>query len=164
MLGQAARCLGHYRQATALQEQSVALFRELQDAGAVSSVLGNLSDVARDAGDARSARRWYREAWRNEQDLGDKRKVASFLEGIAAATALDGNGRLAFGYLGAATSLREEIGSPLPPAEQTILTGILTPVLGALSNEEQPDALATGRSRPLADVVADALGERDADH
>jgi len=157
MLGQAARCLGRYGEANALLEQGVALFRELQDAGAVSSILVNLGDVARDAGDARSARSWYREAWCSEQNLANKRHIAYMLEGIAAAAALDGDGRLALVYLGAADALREEIDSPQPPADQARLARILTPVLAVLSSAEQQEALAAGRARPLAGVVAEAL-------
>jgi len=157
MLGQAARCLGRYGEANALLEQGVALFRALQDAGAVSSILVNLGDVARDAGDARSARGWYREAWRSERNLANKRHIAYLLEGIAAAAALEGDGRLALVYLGAAGALREEIDWPQPPADQARLARILTPVLAVLSSEEQQEALVAGRSRPLPEVVAEAL-------
>ena len=135
------------------------MFRELDDAGAVGAVLASLGDVARDAGDARSARRWYRQALRSEQNRADKRHVAFLLEEIAATAALDGDGRLALLNLGAASSLREEISAPQLPVEQATLARILTPVLAALSTEERQDALAAGRSRPLPEVIAHALGE-----
>lgn len=67
---------------------------------------------------------------------------------MAAAAALDGDGRQALIYLGATEALREETGSPLPPPEAATLARALAPALAALSEREQQLAREEGRSRP----------------
>jgi hypothetical protein len=85
--------------------------------------------------------------------------MAADLEGIAAAAALDGAGRQALVYLGAAQALRDASGGPLPPAEQAILTRLLDASLAPLSQRERHQARTEGRDRPLAQIIAEALGQ-----
>lgn len=159
MLGEVARRLGRYDEATALLEQSVLLGRSAQHVNGTVAALSSLGQVARDAGDAGGARRWFRESLRTHASLQIKRLIAYDLEGLAASAALDGDARQALVYQGAAEVLREEIDSPLPPGEAAILDRVLAPAVVGLSERQQQQALADGRSRPLAQVIADALGE-----
>jgi len=159
MLGEVARRLRRFEAATAFLKQSVTIHRSAQHAEGERYALCGLGQVACDAGDADGARHWFRESLRSEASLKLTRLVAYGLEGLAAAAALDGDGYQALVYLGAAEMVREEIGSPLPPAEGASLTRALSPALMALSEREQERARTEGRSRSVAQIIADAVGE-----
>lgn len=158
-LGEVARRLSRFEAATTFLKQSVTIHRSAQHAEGERYAMCGLGQVACAAGDADGARHWFRESLRSESSLTLTRVVAYDLEGLAAAAALDGDGYQALVYLEAAEMVREEIGSPLPPAEGAILTRALSPALMGLSEREQETARAEGRSRSVAQVVADAVGE-----
>jgi len=147
MLGDTARHRGEYRQAGYLLWQALKLFRQAGAPGGINVVLSSLGEVARDAGRPAAARRLSGAALRRAAGLGNKRYMAYGLEGLAAAAALEHHGRQALVYLGAAQALREEIGSPLPPAEQAILDRLLVPALAGLSARDRDDALSQGRDQ-----------------
>ncbi len=159
MLGQTARHRGDFRGANAVFWRALRLFRAVNDPDGVSSVLNSLGEVARDAGQTRRARRLFGAALRGHYELGNRRAMAYDLEGFAAAAALDGAGRRAMIYLGAAQSLRDESGGPLPPVEQAILDRIFGPAFAALSPPEREAAYSEGRHESLAATIERALGE-----
>jgi hypothetical protein len=135
------------------------LFRKANDPDGESSILNSLGEVARDAGETTRARRLFGAALRGHHELGNRRGMAYDLEGFAAAAALDGAGRQAMIYLGAAQSLRDESGGPLPPVEQAILDRIFGPAFAALSAQDGEEAFRQGRNEPLQVTIERALGE-----
>jgi predicted ATPase len=156
MLGQVQRHRGHYHEATALLRNALRLYGAAHDRLEIGSILDSLGEAARDDGRAERARRLYRAALFRHRQLGDVRGMAYDVEGLAAAAALDADGRQALTYLGAAQTLRERNGAPLPPVEQAILTRILAPAIARLSCEDQDEALAIGRNQH-EQTIADAL-------
>jgi hypothetical protein len=83
--------------------------------------------------------------------------MAYDLEGLAVAEALSGRRREALVYLCAAQRLRDEAGSPIPPAEQAALSRTMGPLPAGPTPAEERDARAEGQTRPLEAIVASAL-------
>jgi predicted ATPase len=164
MLGQTARLRGDYRRANAVLWRARKCFRAASDPDGTCSVLNSLGEVSRDTGRTRRARRLFGAALRGHHELGNRRAMAYDLEGLAAAAALDGAGRRAMTYLGAARSLREQSGGPLPPVEQAILDRIFAPVFAALSARGREEAYSEGRNEPLQATIARALDELSSLH
>jgi non-specific serine/threonine protein kinase len=158
MIGQVSRYQGRYGEASAQLRAALRCFRAVGDPDGTATALNSLGEVARDAGQAEQARSLFREALVGHQRTGSKRGMAADLEGLAAASAQHGDGRPALVYLGAAQALREASGGPMLAAEHDILTRMLGASPAPLSEPERQAALAEGRNRPLADVIAEALG------
>lgn len=157
MLSQAARYRGDFHRASALLRQAMKLFRAVGDPDGVGVVLSGLAEVARDAGRPVPARRLFRAAVRWHAALGNKRHLAFELDGLAAVAALEGDGRQALVYLGAAQALHGETGEPTLPVEQGILDRMLASAVAPLSARDRQAALAQGRSQPLTEIIADVL-------
>jgi predicted ATPase len=162
MLGQTARLQKQFHRANSMLWRALWLFRKANDPDGESSILNSLGEVARDAGETTRARRLFGAALRGHHELGNRRGMAYDLEGFAAAAALDGAGRRAMIYLGAAQSLRDESGGPLPPVEQAILDQIFGPAFAALSAQDGEEAFRQGRNEPLQVTIERALGELSA--
>ena len=156
-LGSVARHRGEFRRASALLGRALQLYQAGNYPSHAATVLGSLGEVARDQGQPRQARRFYRAALSHHAVSGDKRQIAYSLEGFAAIAALEHAGQQALVYLGAAQALREEAGGPLPPVEQAILTRILEPAVAALPAGERQDALSEGRNQTLPAIITRAL-------
>jgi predicted ATPase len=156
MLGQVARHHARYTEATTLLRHALRLWTANHDPYGVACVMNSLGEVARDAGHADQARRRFTAALQRDRHLGNARGMAYDLEGLAAAAALDGDGRQALVYVGAAQTLREHNSGPLPPVEQAILTRILAPALDRLTPQEREQALTQGRNQPLDDTISEA--------
>ena len=159
VLGQIARHRGDFRRAYSLLGRALQLYRAASQPSGVATVLNSLGEVARDQGQPSKARRYYHASLRRHAVIGHKRGIAYDLEGFAAAAALEHAAREALVYLGAAQALREDNGSPLPPAEQLILTRILAPAIAALPEPERHNALSEGRNQPLPAIITRALNQ-----
>jgi predicted ATPase len=159
MLAQASRLQGEFRRASSLLWQALKLWQAVGDPYGVSVALASLGEVARDAGRPLRARRLFGAALRRHAALGDKRHLAYDFEGLSAVAGLEGDGRQALVYLGAARVLREETGGPLPPVEQAILDRILAPAVAPLSARERQEALNQGRNQPLPTAIARASAQ-----
>jgi len=117
-LGDVAYAQGDNTSAQALNEESLAIRRELGDKGGIADALGNLGDVAYSQSDYIVARTLYEESLSIRRDLGDKGGIAYSLEYLAAVAAAQGQTDHAVCVWGAASALRDAIGSYLPPNEQ----------------------------------------------
>jgi predicted ATPase len=157
MLAEVARHHGEFRRASLLLWRAVKLWRAVGDAAGGATGLSSLGEVARDAGRPVAARRLFGAALRRHVAIGSTRHIAYDLEGFSAVAALEHAGREALVYLGAAQALRDEISSPLPPAEQAVLDRILAPAVATLSGQERQEALSQGRNQPLPATIARAL-------
>ncbi len=103
-----------YPAAHALFEESLTIRRELGDRGGAAISLNNLANVALARSDYAAARTLFRESLAIKRELGDRWGIAFSLEGLGAAEAGIGGALLAARLWGAAESLREEIGAPIP--------------------------------------------------
>ncbi|MBW3587958.1 MAG: tetratricopeptide repeat protein [Actinobacteria bacterium] len=109
------RLQGDLGAAKKLFEQSLDLSRELGDKQSSASSLGGLAEVAREDGDHERAISLHRESLRVRQELDDKPGIAGSLEGFGSVLADVGRFQTGVRLLAAAETLRESIGSPLPP-------------------------------------------------
>jgi hypothetical protein len=98
-------------------EESLRMFRELGDQFGIALLLTDMGGVALARDDAGHAERLYAEALALSWKIGDKRRAAFCLEGLATAAGPRQAGRAAR-LFGAAAALRDAIGSPLPPSER----------------------------------------------
>ncbi|HEY3952734.1 MAG TPA: tetratricopeptide repeat protein [Streptosporangiaceae bacterium] len=157
MLAQVSRYQGRYPDATEQLRRAQRAFQAARDPDGVATVFSSLGEVARDAGEPDRARDLFREALRGYQQTGSKRGMAYALEGLATVAAMTGDGRAGLTCFGAAQTLREQSAGRLMPVDQAILDRFLEPGVAALPQREREQALAEGRSRPLAQVIDEAL-------
>ena len=102
-------------EARPLFERAVALQREIGDPHMLANFLSNLGDAARESDDGEEAGRCYRESLGLAWSLGEQWLIAYLLEDVAMLAAQDGHAAPAIRLAAAAASLREAIGTPLPP-------------------------------------------------
>jgi predicted ATPase/DNA-binding SARP family transcriptional activator len=80
--GALAYSQGDYAAARALNEESLSLFRELEDRGGIASSLNSLGNVAYDQGDYASARALHEESLSIRRELGDRQGIAWSLNSL----------------------------------------------------------------------------------
>ncbi len=141
-------------------------FDDLQDgfvaalAGPTSGVgyLVSLGDVAAEQGDRDAARAWYVESLQISRELGETARIPRILESLAVIAALDGDAGRALRLAGAASTLRDEIGVGLTPAQHARIDGALGAVQWGLGEEARTAAWQAGRAMSLEEAVQYALG------
>ena len=146
---------GDHARAAALLEESLALTRELGNAGAAGFCLGHLGLVAADQGDYARAKRLLAESLAICRRIGIKLGMAMGLVGLGALAARQGQPARAARLIAAAVGLREAIGAPLTPVERA-RHGL---VRGQLDGAAWAAAWAEGRALPLEQAVDYALEE-----
>jgi predicted ATPase/class 3 adenylate cyclase len=148
---------GDYAEARARLEEAVVILREIGDRWYYANSLNNLGNVARAQADYATARALYTESLVINRDLGDKWALAYLLEDIGGLSALQGEAERALRLVGAADTLREAIGAPLPPAEQASLERMLESARQQLGEAGQAAAWSVGRALSLEEAVSSAL-------
>ena len=126
----------------------------------------------RDQSDYAKAREFYVESLTINYEFGDRRAIAYVLEDMAALAAVQNEASRALQLVGAAQTLRKEIGTPLSAVEKSQLDGRLTAVIpvkslpltksrltAVLNYEEANTYLEQGQQRSLADAIDFALGK-----
>jgi tetratricopeptide (TPR) repeat protein len=108
--GELARDRDDYRQAVALSEESLALFRELGDRRGSAWALYNLGRTAAEQGDYRRAAALLDESLALFRELGDKRGRASALNHLGRIAADQGDYRRAAALLDESLALFRELG------------------------------------------------------
>ncbi|HEY1918720.1 MAG TPA: tetratricopeptide repeat protein [Streptosporangiaceae bacterium] len=157
MLAQVSRYQGRYGQAEQELRRALDCFRAADDPDGVATVLNSLGEVARDAGQPAQARVLFQDALRSHRQTGSRRGIAADLEGLATTAAQQDQTRAALVYLGAAQALRQANGGPLIAPEQAIIDRLLDTHLNGLPAADREQALAEGRTRPLDQIIAQAL-------
>ncbi|GAB4580952.1 MAG: tetratricopeptide repeat protein [Anaerolineales bacterium] len=147
--------LGDPDRARPLLEESLAIYREmgspsgevllLCDTGEVDLALGRLEDATRD----------FQQALQLAHEMGDKRRMAFALEGLAEAWA-DSDPARGARMLGAAHTLREAIHSPLPPGEQAGYALMLQHIQTALGRDEFEAAWQAGSLLTFTEMLETA--------
>ncbi|MEU2663792.1 BTAD domain-containing putative transcriptional regulator [Micromonospora sp. NPDC007220] len=121
--------------------------------------LAELGFIAEHRGDAVLAERRHRESLDAARAAGDHRAVALALEGLAGATSLGGDQRRAARLLGAARTLREVAGAPLPPGERHDVQRVTGRLRDALGGGELAAEMSRGAQLDLDDAALSGLGQ-----
>src|SRR6266487_2804995 len=115
--GMLAHSEGDAASARSLTEQALAIFKEMKQQHGTALSLYALAEVAAAGGDSARSQALYEQGVGVARKSGDKRTIPSGLEGLAVAIAAQGNHAWAAHLWGAAETLREAIGAPMPPVE-----------------------------------------------
>ena len=102
-----------------------------------------------------------REALALYRELGDPRRCAIGLEGLAGTAGMAGRGAFAARLLGAAAALRAELGTPQPAQEQADTAQAVMAARAALGEEAWAAAFAAGHALSMEEAIAEALGDDD---
>ncbi len=94
-------------------------------------------------------------------DLGHKRGIARVLECFAVSATAQSRPQQALRLAGAAAALRQRIGAPLIPAEQSRLEKKLAPARNMLTNTADLQAWSSGWEMSMEEAVQEALGSKD---
>ena len=155
--GDVARDQGDSAGSRALYEQALGIFRELGDRWGIAGTLADLGTLAREQQDCETAHALYQESLRIFRELEHKRGVARVLECCACSAAVQLQAERSLRLAGAAAALRQNIGTPLTPAEQAKLEAILDPARRALDNAASATAWLEGWDMPLEKAVDEVL-------
>ena len=155
--GDVAREQGDFVAARRLYEQALAIFRGAGERWGIAGTLADLGTLAREERDCPAAHAQFRESLKIFQELEHKRGIARLLECFACSAADQLQAERALRLAGAAAALRQNIGAPLTPAEQTKLETILDPARQSLSNTASAMAWLEGWNMPVDKAVADVL-------
>ena len=159
-LGKLASLLCEHDSARSLHQESLEISRELGDRPGTAASLNSLGNISRDQGDYASARSLYERSLDITRELGDRQGIAYCLESFASLSVGDDNRVLAVRLWGAAERLREEIGSPLAPAEQEEHERAVPAARQALGEEAFDAAWAEGRAMTMEQAIACALDSK----
>jgi predicted ATPase/serine/threonine protein kinase len=142
-------------------EQSLSAFQQLGDGWGIASALCDLARLNAAQNKHGDAERLYGESIRMFRDLGHKRGIARVLECFAISAAAQCRAEQSLRLAGAAAGLRQRIGAPLIPAEQTRLEKKLESARNMLTNAAGLKAWSSGWEMLLEDAVNEALGKKD---
>ena len=147
--GDIAREEGEPAAALALYQRALSAFREAGDQWGIARSLTDLAQIACDQRDPGTAHGSYREALELFVNLGHKRGIARALEGFGCSALGQGDPARALAITAAAAHLRQLIGAPLIPAEQSKLDDKLQAAWTSLSDGESRAAYARGWAMSL---------------
>jgi len=159
--GDLVRETSDFASARSYYEQSLASFRQLGDGWGIASAIGDLARLSAAQGNYLDAERLYGESLRMFQDLGHKRGIARVLECFAVSAAAQSRPQQALRLAGAAAALRQRIGAPLIPAEQSRLERKLALARNMLTNTADLQAWSSGWEMSMEEAVQEALGLKD---
>lgn len=101
-----------------------------------------------------------REALALYHALGDQRRYAVGLEGLVGTAGMAGQGERAARLLGAAETLRESLGAPIPPLERADVELAVAAARAALGEQSWAQVFAAGREFTLEQAIAEALDDK----
>ena len=158
-LGGVARYQGDYAAARALLEESLTIFRQLGDQIGIAAGLYGLAGVAQGQGNYAGAWALYEECLTIQRQLRDQSGIAVNLDGMACLAHGQSQPSRAARLGGAASALRESIGSPRSLADQADMVKTMAAVREALGEEAFAAAWEAGRAMPWEQAVEYALSE-----
>jgi predicted ATPase len=158
-LGDIAREEGEMANARLHYQRALLAFREANDRWGIARSLTDLAQIACDERDHVSAHAAYREALGLFVSLGHKRGIARALEGFACFALAQRDPARALAITAAAAHLRQWIGAPLMPAEQSKLNDKLQPAWTSLNDTDSGAAYAQGWAMSLDTAIKYALEE-----
>jgi hypothetical protein len=140
-----------------LYQESLAKFRELDDRWGIAGTLADLGGLSLEQKEYRSADALYRESLEIFRQLEHKRGVARLLESFAGSAAAQADSERSLRLAGAAAALRESIGAPLTPLEQTKFERSVEPARAQLTTPLGRTAWLEGWVMPLDLAIEDVL-------
>jgi predicted ATPase/transcriptional regulator with XRE-family HTH domain len=152
--------LGRLAEGTSILEECLAEFHRLNDRSGVAVTLVDLGQAAFASGEYERSLHHHRQAVRIAQEIGDRRRIAFALEGIAIALARlaeeDDETSLAKAVicLSASETLRQKIGTPLPQIERPAYEACLSTARARLAPVLFATAWTEGSQLTLADLAA----------
>jgi predicted ATPase len=155
--GDVARDEGDSPAAQAFYQAALAIFRELGDRWGLAGTLADLGNLAREQQNYPSAHSHYQESIAIFRELDHKRGIARLLECLACSAASQCDAPRALRLAGAAAALRQNIGAPLTPAEESKLQVSLDAARQAISNAAGTTAWLAGWGLPLEQAIAEVL-------
>ncbi len=154
----------NYAQARKRLEESIKLQREIGDKFGTANSLNNLGNLARDQGDYVRARVFYEDSLILNQEMGAKWALAYLIDDIGLLFALEESPYQALLLVGAASALRDRIGAPRSPDDQSKLDRVLAPARKALNKETQLAAERAGAGMALDEVIDYIMQQEAATH
>ncbi|MEZ4713402.1 MAG: tetratricopeptide repeat protein [Caldilineaceae bacterium] len=155
-LGELALMQEQYAAAHPYLEEAVTIYRAIGDRWSLGNTVLTLGNVLRAQGNYGAAYPLYQESLQIYRGLGDRRSLAYLLESLGGLLSLQGAAARALRLAGAAAALRDQLQTPLSPAEQTQLDQALAPARQALG-EAAAAAWASGQALTLEQAMAEAL-------
>jgi hypothetical protein len=153
-LGWAALIRGNIGTAQGLVEQSLVLWQEIGFRLPTIEAIALLGRIKAHEGDFVSARAYYMESLETAKALNFSYLCTYGLEGLAETMALQGELAGAARLWGAAESLRESIGIPLPLVERASYEHVVTLARTQLGEQAFVEAWDKGRGMTLEQVLA----------
>jgi predicted ATPase len=144
----------------AYYEQSLSAFRRLKDGWGIASTLCDLASLNAAQSKHDDAEHLYGESIKIFQDLGHKRGIARVLECFAVSAAAQFRPQQSLRLAGAAAALRQRIGAPLIPAEQSRLEKKLENARKLLSDAAGLEAWSAGWEMSQDEVLEEVLGTK----
>lgn len=141
-------------------EQSLSAFRKLGDGWGIASALSDLARLSAADGDHQHAETLYGESVKIFRELGHQRGIARVLECFAVGAAAQSRPQQALRLAGAAAALRQRIGTPLIPAEQSRLERKLAPARNMLTDAADLEAWSSGWEMSVEEAVQEVLGTK----
>jgi hypothetical protein len=149
--------MGDLATAESAHTEALALARSAGSAYLEAMQLGNLGNIARERGDLPMAVALQCEALQMKQALGARRHIAISLENMAGIAGAELRGERAARLLGAASAIRELIGTPQPEPERTATERAVGPARAGLGKQKWHAALEAGRTMKLEQAITYAL-------
>jgi non-specific serine/threonine protein kinase len=156
-IGYAALLRGDHAQALDRLGESLALYRSIHSKLGSGRVLIHLGRTHTERGEPGLAMPLLREALVMTREAGNRWYVAEALESLAAATARLGDLPRAARFWGAAETLRETIGGPVPPADRARYQEDLASLRSRLGEVPFAESWAAGRELTVDELAAEAV-------
>ena len=158
VLGINARLQGDFARALELEQESLALSREL-GIKAIHTVLIGLGYIAQRQGDGARARRCFAEALALCREFGDQRWLPLCLAGLAGVAGMVGQPLRAARLFGTAEALAELLDAPPTAIHQMEIDRNVAIARAQLDEATFAEAWAEGRTMTLELAIASALEE-----
>jgi tetratricopeptide (TPR) repeat protein len=156
-LGEVACRQGDYEMATALQQESLALFQGRDERAGAAKAHLRLGTVAQQQGDYPRARAHHAQCLALRPEVGYHHGIAECLEQLAAMAEAEGQPLQAARILGATEALRETSAKPRSAGERVRHDRQAAALRAALGEAACAAAWAAGRTLPLDQVIAESL-------
>ena len=156
--GAAATYRGEAEQAAQRLSEALAISRRLGFQEGIAWSLNELAVLSRRRRRAaREAETMLRDALRVHHQLGDRWRITSVLEEIAGSALARTDAKLAVALLACADATREQLGTPLPPAEAPDRDAALDRLRRRLSADAFATAWSQGCATGLDEAIDDAI-------
>jgi predicted ATPase/DNA-binding SARP family transcriptional activator len=156
-LGMAAHHQQAYGQAEELYIESLALARKYGLKTNLAMVLNSYSLLLLDRHKTKKAKAMLRESVRLNETLGYRDGLSWAFIGLVAAAELEGRLEIAARLVGVTDTLRQAVGSPLPPANQVKFESLIKRLQEHLGEEKLNCQRQTGRRMPQGEALDLAL-------